>query len=77
MEKIKDGIYRAMRCDASGYVYGSLATPNWPRVPKNQHYIKVHGQYNWIVPIKIETLVRRFNGKWQNKLNRKGIEYEL
>ena len=64
MRKIEDGTYRAMRSDASGYVYGNYTTPNWPRVPKGQHYIKEHGQDNWITPIKIKTLVYRDNGKW-------------
>ena len=27
MKKIKDGTYRAMRMDASGYIYGFLTTP--------------------------------------------------
>ncbi len=65
MKKIKDGTYRALRMDASGYVYGSYTTPNWPHVPKGQYYIKEHDQDNWTTPIKISTLVYRINGKWK------------
>jgi len=58
MKKIEDGTYRAMRCDASGYVYGDH------RVEFEVDFIKERGQDNWITPIKIETLVYRLNDKW-------------
>ena len=57
MKKIKDGTYRAVRCDASGYVYGYYR--------KNGDYIQELGQDNWITPIKRDTLVYRVNGKWK------------
>ena len=59
MKKIKDGTYRAMRYDASGYVYGS-----YNGKVGNSYYIKERGQDNWITPIKRETLVYRKDGKW-------------
>jgi hypothetical protein len=60
MKKIKDGTYRAMRCDASGYVYGSF---RWLADGVN-YCIKERDQDNWITPIKIKTLVYRKDGKW-------------
>ena len=64
MKKIKDGTYRAIRMDASGYVYGNYRTTiNSPNAPKG-HYIKELNQDNWITPIKKDTLVYRLNGKW-------------
>jgi hypothetical protein len=59
MKKIKDGTYRAMRCDASGYVYGSYRGKRG-----NNYYIKEQGQDDWVTPIKIKTLVYRKDGKW-------------
>ncbi len=64
MQKIKDGTYRAVRMDASGYVYGCLATPNWPYVPKGRYFISERGQDSWVTPIKKDTLVYRKNGRW-------------
>lgn len=59
MNKIKDGTYRAMRSDASGYVYGNYVFRH------NRHYIKEDGLRNFsIVPIYRETLVYRENEKW-------------
>jgi hypothetical protein len=64
MKKIKDGTYRAMRMDASGYVYGFYRqTGNYPNAADG-HYIKEKEQDNWIVPIKKHTLVYRMDGKW-------------
>jgi hypothetical protein len=64
MKKIEDGTYRAIRCDASGYVYGNYRTGiDAPNSPEG-HYIKERGQDNWIVPIKEDTLMYRKNGKW-------------
>lgn len=62
MKKIKNGTYRAMRMDGSGYVYGTH------RIESNVNFIKARGQDNWLTPIKIETLVYRFNGKWIKSL---------
>jgi hypothetical protein len=59
MKKIKDGTYRAMRCDASGYVYGSNGGFHG-----NNHHIIERGQDTWTTPIKRETLVYRKDGKW-------------
>jgi len=59
MKKIKDGTYRAVRCDASGYVYGDYYGKSG-----NNYHIKERGQNDWITPIKIDTLVVRKNGKW-------------
>ncbi len=59
MKKIEDGTYRAVRCDASGYVYGDNRGKRG-----NNYYIKERGQDDWITPIKIKTLVYRLNGKW-------------
>jgi hypothetical protein len=61
MKKIKDGTYRAMRCDASGYVYGSYGGHHG-----NNHHIIALGQDDWTTPIKIKTLKYRVNGKWIN-----------
>ena len=38
MKKIKDGTYRAMRCDASGYVYGTYRGKRGKS--GNNYYIK-------------------------------------
>ena len=59
MKKIKDGTYRAVRSDASGYVYGHYRGKRGPA-----YYIKEEDQEPWITPIKIETLRYRLNGKW-------------
>lgn len=64
MKKIKDGTYRAVRMDASGYVYGNLTRPNWPNVPEGRYFIKDDPKSHFVVPIKRETLVYRKNGKW-------------
>lgn len=59
MKKIKDGTYRAMRSDASGYVYGYYKGERGTIC-----YIKEEGQDNWITQIQRETLLYRKNGKW-------------
>jgi hypothetical protein len=59
MKKIEDGTYRAMRMDASGYVYG-----DYKGFRGANYHIKVRGQDNWITPIKIKTLMYRVDGKW-------------
>ena len=66
MKKIKDGTYRAVRMDASGYVYGYYRTKgaDWHNVSES-HFIKEYGQDNWITPIQKDTLVYRIDGKWK------------
>ena len=59
MKKIKNGTYKAVRCDASGYVYGFYRGKSGV-----SHYIKEEDQDNWVTPIKKETLRYRLNGKW-------------
>lgn len=64
MKKIKDGTYKAMRCDASGYVYGYYKScGNFPNAPKGC-FIQKFGEDIWITPVVKDTLRYRKNGKW-------------
>jgi len=64
MKKIEDGTYRAIRSDASGYVYGNYA---YKKDFGNPHCIKEDGQdnLNFVTPIKVDTLMYRRDGKWE------------
>jgi hypothetical protein len=65
MKKIQDGTYRAVRCDASGYVYGEyLDKQGRDKHAPPGNFIDADPNDNWVTPIKMETLVYRVNGKW-------------
>jgi hypothetical protein len=65
MKKIKDGTYRAMRMDASGYVYGEYLDKQgrYKHAPKG-HFIDPDPNDGYVTPIKRDTLLYRQDGKW-------------
>ena len=65
MKKIKDGTYRAVRMDASGYVYGCYRDKQGSfSTAVKGYFIDAELNDGKITPIKKETLVYRADGKW-------------
>ena len=66
MKKIKDGTYRAVRMDASGYVYGCYHDKqgSWPGAVSG-HFIDADPNDSFITPIKKDTLMQKVNGRWR------------
>lgn len=65
MKKIKDGTCRAIRMDASGYVYGCyLDRQGYDKHAPKGDFIDADPNDSFVTPIKIKTLRYRKNGKW-------------